>query len=109
MTYSETPPDSGYEVAEADRDKVMYAGIPFGSTTMMFMDMPTGSPLIMGNNISPTVNIADKDEVTRVFNELKEGGEVYMELQATFYSEWYGMVQDKYGVIWQILCWTPPA
>ncbi|MCL2689518.1 MAG: VOC family protein, partial [Chitinispirillia bacterium] len=33
----------------------------------------------------------------------KEGGNVGMELQKTFYSELYGMVTDKFGVTWQIL------
>jgi len=47
------------------------------------------------------------DEVTRLFNELKEGGEVIMELGQAFFSELYGMVQDKFGVIWQILQYSP--
>ena len=37
------------------------------------------------------------------FNELKTSGEVYMELQQTFFSELFGMAKDKFGVIWQIL------
>jgi PhnB protein len=44
-----------------------------------------------------------KEEVGRIFNELKDGGEVYMELQQTFFSELFGMLKDKYGVIWQVL------
>jgi PhnB protein len=67
------------------------------------MDMPSGSPLVTGNNITPTLSMDDKEEVERIFSELKEDGEVYMELQKTFFSELYGMVKDKFGVIWQIL------
>jgi len=107
MTYGDAPPDPSYTVAEADRDKIMYAGIPFGGMTVMFMDFPSGSHFSVGNNINPTISTDNKDEVTRLFNELKEGGEVYMELQKTFFSEWYGMVEDKFGVIWQILLYSP--
>ena len=107
MTYGETPPDSNYTVNEADRDKIMYAGVPIGGITVMFMDLPADSPLTVGNNINPTISIDDKGEVTRIFNELKEGGEVCMELQKTFFSEWYGMVQDQYGIIWQLLLYVP--
>ena len=103
MTYGQAPPDPNYPMSESDRDKVMYAGVPMGGITVMFMDMPTGSPLIVGNNIQPTVSFDNKEEVERVFNELKESGEVYMELQTTFFSELYGMVRDKFGVIWHIL------
>ena len=103
MTFGEAPPDPSYTVAEVDRDRIMYAGIPIGDMVVMFMDMPSGSPLVLGNNINPTISIDDKEEVVRLFNELKEGGEVHMELQKTFFSELYGMVEDKFGVIWQIL------
>jgi len=73
----------------------------------MFMDMPSGSPLTVDDNINPTISVDSKDEVTRLFNELKEGGQVFMELQQTFYSELYGMVKDKYGVIWHLLHYVP--
>ena len=107
MTYEQAPPDPNYIVPECDKNKVMYAGIQFGNLTAMFMDMPSGAPLIKGNNISPTISTDDKEEVKRLFNELKDGGTVEMELQKTFYSELYGMVTDKFGVIWQILHYTP--
>jgi PhnB protein len=103
MTYGETPPDPGYTVPESDKDKIMYAGLQFGNMTAMFMDMPSGMPLAMGNNINPTLSTDDKEEVHRLFNALKEGGKVEMELQKTFFSELYGMVTDKFGIIWHIL------
>jgi len=103
MTYGQSPPDPNYPLQEADRDKIMYAGVPIGGITVMFMDMPTGFPLVVGNNINPTISMDNKEEVERIFNELKVDGEVFMELQQTFFSELYGMIKDKFGVIWQIL------
>ena len=102
MTYGESPPGPNYTVSEADKDRIMYAGVPLGGMVVMFMDIPSGTPLIEGNNINPTISIGDKDEMTRIFNELKSGGEVYMELQKTFFSELYGMVCDKFGISWQL-------
>lgn len=107
MTYSDVPSDPNYTLAEADRNRIMYAGVPIGDMIVMFMDMPSGSPLIVGNNINPTINVNTKDEVTRIFNVLKEDGEVYMEPQKTFFNEWYGMVKDKFDVIWHILFYAP--
>ena len=107
MTYGQAPADPNYPVNEADRDKICYCSVKIGNAIVMFMDMPTGTPLVLGNNISPTLSTNDKQEVERVFNELKEGGEVYWELQQTFYSELYGMLKDKFGVVWQILHYEP--
>ena len=106
MTYGQAPADPNYPLAEADKDKVMYADVAIGGITVMFMDMPADSPLVVGNNINPTISMDNKEEVARIFNELKVDGEVYMELQQTFFSELYGMVKDKFGVIWQILFYS---
>lgn len=103
MTYKEAPPVPGYTVPEADRDKVMYAGIQFSNMVAMFMDMPAGMPLIKGNNIIPTLSMSDKEEVKRVFRELAASGRIDHELEKTFYSELYGMVTDRFGVSWQFL------
>jgi len=108
LTYSDAPPDPNYTLNEADKDRIMYAGIPMENMVLMFMDAPTGHPLTVGDNITPTISTGDKDEITRMFNEMKEGGEVIMELQQAFFSEWYGMVKDKFGVIWQILHFAHP-
>ena len=107
MSYAEAPPDPNYPIAEADKDRIIYAGVPIGNITLMFCDTPSGSELIKGNNICPTVSMDDKNEVARIFNELKEGGKVYMELGQTFFSELFCMVEDKYGIIWQVLYYMP--
>lgn len=109
ITYGEAPPNPSNPVLEADRNKVMYAGVPIGGMVVMFMDMPSHYPATIGNNISPTLNVDDKKEVTRIFNELKDGGEVFMEPQKTFFSEWYSMVKDKFGIIWHVMYYTPQA
>ena len=107
MTYGEAPPSPDYPLPEADKERIIYAGVPIGGMTVMLMDYPAGSPFIVGNNIVPTYNTDDKEEVTRIFNELKEGGTVLFELQKTFYSDWYGMVTDKFGVSWHIMLYAP--
>ena len=102
MTYEQAPPVPGYTVPDADKNRVLYAGVPVGNMVVMFSDCASGSPFIAGNNICPTFSTDDKAEIERVYNDLKEGGEVYMELGKTFFSEMFAMVKDKFGVIWQI-------
>lgn len=108
MTYGETPADSGYEVPESDKNLIMYAGIPVGGMVLMFMDTPSGSPTVVGDNINPTINADTKAEVTRLFEALSVGGKVHMPLGKTFFSDWYGMVTDKFGITWQILMPASP-
>ncbi len=40
------------------------------------------------------------EKVKSAFEILKEGGKVTMELQETFWSKYFGSVEDKFGVNW---------
>lgn len=102
MTYSQMPPDPNYPVPDADKDNVAYCSVPIFGCEVMFCDVPSSMPLTKGDNISPTLGTDDQAEIRRIFDELSQGGEVLMALEKTFWSDLYGMVQDKYGVIWQL-------
>jgi PhnB protein len=43
-----------------------------------------------------------EDEVRHAFAALSEEGKVDMPLQKTFFSPCYGIVVDKYGVMWNL-------
>jgi len=103
MKASEAPADPNYQIKEADKDLIMYAEVKIGDKNIMFMDMSSDYPITVGNNINPTLNLSNKDEINRIFNQLKEGGKVFVEPSKAFFSEWYCMVEDKFGIIWQIL------
>lgn len=102
MSYGDMPPNPDFIVPESHKTRIMYACVPIFGCNVMFSDMPDGMPLIKGNNISPTISSKDKDELTRVFHALAAGGEIGEELGKTFWSDMYGMVTDKFGIIWQI-------
>ncbi|MCG6166949.1 VOC family protein [Leptospira sp. FAT2] len=52
--------------------------------------------------VSFFVNCKTEQEVNQLWNKLKEGGSVLMELGAYPFSERFGWLQDKCGVSWQI-------
>lgn len=103
MTFDDMPPDPDYTVADADRDKIMYCSVSIGGTDVMFSDVPDDMPYTQGNNISPVVGMSGEAAVRRVFDRLKESGNVEMELEKTFWSELYGMVTDQFGITWQLM------
>lgn len=100
MTYGEAPDGN---VEEKDKELIMYADLMIGDCNVMFMDYPTGTEYIQGNSIQPTLSLDDKEEVERLFDALKVGGIVGMELQETFWSKLYGMVIDQFGIQWHIM------
>ncbi len=99
MTYGEAPRE---DLKEIDRDRILYTNLKIGSNNIMFSDCPSDMEYIMGNNIAFTIGSSDAKEVEFLYNSLKEGGEVFMPLEETFFSKLYGMLMDKFGIIWQI-------
>ena len=103
MTYAENPEADA--VTPEDRDRILYAGLPVGGHVVMLSDCPydpTGTRYVTGNNVALTFGSSDPDEVARVYERLSDGGQVLMPLGRTFFARQYGMVRDRFGIIWQL-------
>lgn len=101
MHFKDAPPNPEFPIPEEKKDMVLHAEMIIRGTKFNFSD--TQENVIPGNMISLAVRFPTADEVTDVFNQLKEGGEILMELAPQFYSPMYGWVKDKYGVGWQLI------
>ena len=101
MTFGETPPNPEYPLPEEAKNLVMHTRLNISGSNVMFSDVFPGMPFVEGNNISLAIVSTDLDEIKSVFSKLKEGGNVGMELQETFWSKCYGRVKDKFGIEWQ--------
>jgi PhnB protein len=108
MTFKDAPPSPDFPMDPKDADRVMYAGVEAGEMVLMLMDTTSGAPYVEGNNVSLTISDASKVRIDRIFSELAEGGQVMMPQMKTFFSPWYGMLKDKFGIIWQIMQFEAP-
>lgn len=102
MTYGDSHPETDFEIHQEAKNLVMHTFLMICGSKVMFADAYPGMPFIQGNNISLTIVTKDRAEVESVFNKLKEGGKVEMELQETFWSKCYGYLVDKFGIGWQL-------
>ena len=55
-----------------------------------------------GNNFSISINADSKEEADRLFNGLSAGGKVTMPLANTFWGDYFGMLEDKFGINWMM-------
>ena len=102
MSYGDTPHQcSEFPLSEEAKKLVAYTTININGSTVMFSDVPPGMSFISGNNITLSIGSKSMDEIKVLFNKLKEGGTVVMDLQETFWSKYYGSVTDKFGIQWQ--------
>lgn len=102
ITFGEMPEDPGYPLPEAARDRVAHALLKVGETDLMFSDTFPGQPSKVGDNVSICVTTDDPAKTKRIFDALAEGGNAVMPVQETSWSPAYGIVIDKFGVMFQL-------
>lgn len=84
-------------------DKIMHASFQIGGTTVMASDgYARGQPKFEGFSLS--VDAADEAEADRKFAALADGGQVQMPPGKTFFARRFGMVADRFGVSWMVIC-----
>ena len=101
MTFGETPQNPDYPLPEEAKDLVMHTRLIVFGSRIMCSDTFPGMPFSTGNNVTLAVVSDDEEQMRQAFDKLKEGGNVRMELQETFWSKCYGSLTDKFGVEWQ--------
>ena len=94
--------DSPVPVKDQNPDKVMHANFRVGETQIMASDgMSSEGGQFQG--FALTLNVPTEADADRFFSALAEGGQVQMPLAKTFYSPRFGMVTDRFGILWMIL------
>lgn len=99
--FCDTPPNPEFALPKQAKNLVMHTELNITGSNVMFSDTFPGTPFIAGNNFSLAIISKNMDEIKSLFNKLKEGGKIDMDLQETFWSKCYGQLTDKYGIGWQ--------
>ncbi len=102
MTFGEAPPSPDFPLPDEAKNLIIHTQLNISGSVVMFSDTFPGMPFTAGNNISLTITSKSMDEIKSIFNKLKDGGTVDMDLQQTFWSKCYGSVTDKFGIPWQL-------
>jgi len=104
--FNEMPAGDDMPPMPADmQNMIMHVALPISTETCL-MGSDTGgewAPLFQqGNNFSIAVNTHSKEEADRIFNLLSSDGIITMPIGKTFWSEYYGMCTDKFGINWMV-------
>ena len=100
MRWKDAPEQPG--CAPGNENKVMHASFKINDARIMASDgRNSGQPDFKGFSLS--LDARSEADATRMFNALAEGGQVIMPLGKTFFSPYFGMLADKFGVHWMII------
>jgi PhnB protein len=65
---------------------------------------PAMGDVTFGQNISLSINTESRKEADRIFKSLSEGGNITMPMDKTFWGAYFGMLIDKFKIIWMVNC-----
>ena len=83
-------------------DKVMHSSIKIGDGRIMISDGRNSGKQNF-ESFALSLDAKDGADAERMFNALNDGGSVMMPLGKTFFAKHFGMVRDKFGVLWMII------
>lgn len=98
--------DPNASLSEEEKNMIMESRIEFSGNILMISDVTpsmqtvTGE-VIKGTNVLISINDAKPEMNEQIFEGLSEGGTVIMPLSSTPWSVNFGMLVDKFGVMWK--------
>jgi PhnB protein len=106
--YQDVPETAKQFFPMSEDAKVMHATLQINTqTSLMGCDnLKTYEQSTTGfvNNFYLYISIDSNEEARRIFDELSAEGQVIMPISQTFWSSYYGMLTDKFGIHWKITC-----
>lgn len=90
------------DIRPEDQDKIMHIALPIGNNIIMATDAleSMGQRLQKGNNQHICISADSREQADQFFNALAEGGKVEMPMEDMFWGDYFGSLQDRYGINW---------
>ncbi|KML31522.1 VOC family protein [Rossellomorea marisflavi] len=104
VTFGAIPQDPPLPAEE--QTMIMESRLDFSGNTLMISDVLPSMQAVTGS-ISPRTNViislidGDPDLNQIYFDHLSQGGTIIMPLSSVPWSSSFGMVKDRFGVIWK--------
>jgi PhnB protein len=100
MRFKDAPDQS--MISPGAENKVMHSNVRIGETSILASDgRCQGKPSFQG--FALTITASAEAEADRLFGALADGGQVQMPMAKTFFSPRFGMVNDRFGVMWMVI------
>ena len=100
MRFKEAPDQS--QMQPNTGEKVMHAAFHVGTTQVLASDGHcAGKPSFQGFGLA--LNAKNDAEAEKLFAAVGNGGQVLQPLTKTFFASKFGMVADKFGIMWMVM------
>lgn len=98
-------PMEGVDIRDEDGKKIMHISLPIGEDSILMASdtlESLGQQLRPGNNAYISVHPTNREEADRIFTALADGGDVEMPIADQAWGDYYGSLEDRFGVHWMV-------
>ena len=103
--FKDMPAEDGTPVPPEEADRIMHISLPISKETTLMGSDTAGewaSNYSPGNNFTISISTDSQEKADQLFGGLSAGGRVTMPLSKTFWSAYFGMFTDKFGINWMV-------
>ncbi|HWZ51112.1 MAG TPA: VOC family protein [Granulicella sp.] len=100
MTYGEMP--GGSSVPAGWEKAILHARLRLGETEIMASDVEPERFQPM-RSVYRSLSVPSSEEAERIHALLAAGGEIFMEMQETFFAFRFSMLRDQFGTNWMLI------
>jgi len=100
QTMGEVPEEVRQQAGNPDKANVMHAKLETGDIILYASDSAKASD--KAAKISLSIMGDDEAKLRQIFDNLSQGGSVFMPLSKQFWGDTFGSLTDMYGVEWMV-------
>ncbi|CAI6079415.1 VOC family protein [Cohnella sp. JJ-181] len=106
VRFGDLPHDPNYPLPESELRMIMESSIAFAGGKIMISDLLSSmkqgmGDLVKGNNVLISIVNESRPTLEAYFNRLSAGGYVIMPLSDMPWSSCFGMLVDRFGIVWK--------
>lgn len=83
-------------------DAIMHGRLEADGAIIMGTDGMKEYPAKVGDNFAIALGGSDVERLTKIFEQLGEGGNVKMPLKEESWGDTFGWLEDKFGINWMV-------
>lgn len=100
MRHGDAP--GAQQVPDNWKQAILHARIEIGGTELLGADIPPDRFKPM-RSAYLSLSLGSNEEAERVYALLREGGDVFMPMEETFFAFRFAMLRDRFGTSWMLL------
>ncbi|MEK8128554.1 VOC family protein [Paenibacillus filicis] len=102
QTIGEAPDDAESSLSEEAKARIAHSVLLIDGAQLFVSDVLPGQKVQPGNLLNICITADNEQTSRRFYDALLQGGQVHIPLGPIYFSPAYGMVTDKFGVVFQL-------